>query len=113
MESCFYNQIQNFVFQNFKISNNLIQNNYKGTIIVLFEVDTIGVFKVQYADAIYPELIDENKRVFSSLPKIKPSTFNGIPTYAQYTINIKIPLEDEVQNKIIAEEKVKNQPDFV
>lgn len=80
---------------------------------MLFEVDTIGVFKVQYADAIYPELIDENKRVFSSLPKIKPSTFNGIPTYAQYTINIKIPLEDEVQNKIIAEEKVKNQPDFV
>lgn len=113
LEICFYNQIQNFVFQNFKIPNNLIQNNYKGTIIVLFEVDTIGVFKVQYVDAIYPELSDESKRVFSSLPKIKPATFNGIPTYAQYTLNIKIPLEDEVQNKIIADEKVKNLPDFV
>jgi hypothetical protein len=113
LENCFYNQIQNFVFNNFKVPENLKQNNYKGTVIVLFEVDTIGVFKVQYVDAIYPELIVESKRIFSAFPKIKPATFNGKPTYAQYTIAIKIPLEDEIQNKIIADEKVKNQPDFV
>ena len=113
LENCFYNQIQNFVFNNFKVPENLKQNNYKGTAIVLFEVDTIGVFKVQYVDAVYPELIDESKRIFSTLPKIKPATFSGKSTYSRYTINIRIPLEDGVQNKIVADEKAKNQSDFI
>ncbi|MBC7439720.1 MAG: gliding motility protein RemB, partial [Flavobacterium sp.] len=78
-----------------------------------FEVDTIGVFKVQYVDAVYPELIAESKRIFSTLPNIKPATYSGKPTYSRYTINIKIPLEDGVQNKIIADEKAKNQSDFI
>ena len=113
LENCFYNQIQNFVFNNFKVPENLKQNNYKGVAIVLFEVDTIGVFKVQYVDAVYPELIDESKRIFSTLPKIKPATYSGKPTYSRYTINIKIPLEDGVQNQIVADEKAKNQSDFI
>ncbi|MBC7438766.1 MAG: gliding motility protein RemB, partial [Flavobacterium sp.] len=80
LENCFYNQIQNFVFNNFKVPENLKQNNYKGIAIVLFEVDTIGVFKVQYVDAVYPELIAESKRIFSTLPNIKPATYSGKPT---------------------------------
>jgi len=113
IENCFYNQIQNFIFNNFDVPDNLKQNTYKGTAVVLFEVDTLGVFKVQYVDAVYPELIAESKRVFSTLPKIKPAVFSGKPTYSRYTIKIKIPLEDGVQNIIIAEEKLKNQSDFV
>lgn len=113
IENCFYDQIQNFIFNNFKVPDNLKQNNYKGTAVVLFEVDTLGVFKVQYVDAVYPELIAESKRIFSTLPKIKPAVFSGKPTYSRYTIKIKIPLEDGVQNKIIAEERLKNQSDFV
>ena len=112
LADCFYTQIQNFVFNNFKISENLKQNNYTGNVIVLFEVDTTGNFKVQYVDAIYPELIQESKRVFSTLPKIKPATFNGKSIYSKYTINIAIPLENVVQNRIVADEKIKLQPDF-
>jgi hypothetical protein len=44
LEKCFYNQVQDFVFQNFVVPENLVQNNFKGNVKVLFEVDKNGVF---------------------------------------------------------------------
>lgn len=88
LENCFYSQLQDFVFNNFQVPDDLKQNNYKGTIKLLFEVDTTGTFKVQYVDAIYPELVKESKRIFGMLPKIKPPTFNGNPTYSKYHRNV-------------------------
>jgi len=95
LEQCFYSQLQDFVYNNFQVPDNLKQNNYKGTVKLLFEVDTTGTFKVQYVDAIYPELIKESKRVFGMLPRVKPPTFNGNPTYSKYTYKIAIPLQDQ------------------
>ncbi|MFC6097306.1 gliding motility protein RemB [Flavobacterium qiangtangense] len=92
LEACFYNQLQDFVFNNFKVPQEITAKNYQGNVIVLFEVDTAGVFKVQYVDAIETSLIEESKRVFESLEKVKPATYNGSPTYAKYTIKIAIPL---------------------
>ena len=91
---CFYQQIQKFVYDNFQVSSKLKQNNYKGVVNVLFEVDTIGQFKVQYVDAIYPELISESKRVFSMLPKVKPAMNLGKPAFVKYTLKIAIPLQN-------------------
>ena len=93
LETCFYNQLQDFVYNNFKVPENLKQNNYKGTVIVLFEVDVTGNFKVQYVDAIDESLVTESKRVFAKMPKIAPATYNGKPTYAKFTIKIAIPLQ--------------------
>ncbi|MBX9807182.1 MAG: capsule assembly Wzi family protein, partial [Flavobacteriaceae bacterium] len=97
LEKCFYNQVQDFVFQNFVVPENLVQNNFKGTIKVLFEVDKNGVFKVIYVNAVDDLLIRETKRVFAKLPKIKPSTYNGNPTFSQYNITIEIPLQSAEQ----------------
>jgi hypothetical protein len=97
LEKCFYNQVQDFVFQNFVVPENLVQNNFKGTIKVLFEVDKNGVFKVIYVNALDDLLIRETKRVFAKLPKIKPSTYNGNPTFSQYNITIAIPLKSAEQ----------------
>jgi len=93
LESCFYNKLQDFVFNNFKVPQDATDKNYKGKVIVLFEVDTAGVFKIQYVDAADNALSEEAKRVFSELPKVKPATYNGNPSYAKYTIQIAIPLE--------------------
>jgi hypothetical protein len=93
LENCFYNQIQDFVYNNFQIPDVVKQKEYKGKVIVLFEVDSTGVFKVQYVDAAYTQLADESKRVFSTLPKIEPATYNGKPTYTKYTMQITIPLK--------------------
>ncbi len=93
LENCFYQQMQDFVFNNFKVPENLQQNNYKGTVKVLFEVDDQGVFKIIYTDANDEQLSQEAKRVFAQLPTIGPPRYNGKPSYAQYTIRIAIPLQ--------------------
>lgn len=49
--------------------------NFKGNILALFEVDTTGTFKILYIDAPFESLKNETKRVFESLPKVKPLIF--------------------------------------
>ncbi|WP_300568650.1 gliding motility protein RemB [Flavobacterium sp.] len=102
LENCFYNQLQDFVYQNFQLPEMAKKDNFKGKIITLFEVDTTGTFKILYVDAIDSGLIEETKRVFSALPKIIPPTYHGKPTYAKYTITIAIPLQSAAE---IAQEK--------
>ncbi len=97
LENCFYKEVQDFVFQNFEIPENLKQADYKGEVKVLFEVDVNGTFKVIYVSATNDDLSAEAKRVFNKFPKIKPSTYNGIATYSKYTISIDLPLKSSDQ----------------
>lgn len=91
-EACFNHQVQDFFYNNFKVPDELVQQNYKGTVIALFEVDTAGAFKPLYIDAVFPELTAETKRIFAALDKVEPAKYAGKPTYAKYTIHIAIPL---------------------
>lgn len=97
LENCFYKEVQDFVFNNFQISENLKQNNFKGVVKVLFEVDAQGEFKIIYVSAANDELSEEAKRVFAKFQKIKPSTYNGKATYSKYTIAIDVPLKSSEQ----------------
>lgn len=97
LENCFYKEVQDFVFNNYQIPENLKQSNYKGEVKVLFEVDANGEFKVIYVNAVNDELSEEAKRVFRKFPKIKPSAYNGKPTYSKYTISIDLPLKSADQ----------------
>ena len=94
IKACFYSQIQQFVYDNFETPAVVGENGYKGTIKVLFAVDTTGLFKVQYVDAVYGELINETKRIFAMLPKVKPAVSAGKPTFVKYTLKIAIPLRN-------------------
>ena len=98
LESCFYNEVQTFVFQNFQVPAN--SKNPKTVVKVLFEVDEKGSFKILYVDALEDDLIKESKRVFVKFPKIKPATYNGKPTYSKYTIRIAIPLQNPAEIKM-------------
>ncbi|CAC9974290.1 energy transducer TonB [Flavobacterium panici] len=108
LENCFYREVQNFVYDNFQIPENLKQNNYKGEVKVLFEVDANGGFKVIYVNAADDLLVEEAKRVFGKFPKIKPSTYNGKPTYSKYTISIDIPLKsaDQIAAEALAASEI-------
>ncbi|TDW46347.1 protein involved in gliding motility RemB [Flavobacterium sp. 270] len=108
LENCFYKEVQDFVFNNFQIPQNVKQNNYKGAVKVLFEVDAEGQFKVIYVNAINDELSEEAKRVFAKFDKIKPSTYNGKPTYSKYTISIDIPLKsaDQLAAEALAQAEI-------
>ena len=97
LETCFYNEVQDFVYNNFKVPDNLKEKNFKGSIIVLFEVSETGNFKVMYVDAADEALVTESKRVFGQMPKITPATYNGNPTFTKYTIKIGIPLQSAAE----------------
>ncbi len=92
---CFNNKLFQFINNNFKIPQIVIDENYKGDVVVLFEVNEKGNFNVLYVDAMYNELKDEVKTVFDALPIVKPATYNSNPTYVKYSISIKIPLVDQ------------------
>lgn len=92
LKNCFYNEVQQYVYHTFKVPEKLQQNNYKGLVKVLFEVDVTGKFKVLYINSNNEELITETKRVFAGFPKIGPPTYAGNPTYSKFNLSIDIPL---------------------
>ena len=115
LENCFYEKVHDFVYQQFKMPNDL-PKDYKGTMIVLFEVDEKGVFKVQYVDANEEKLTAESRRVFALMPKVEPATYNGKVTYSKYTIKMDFPLQTMAQikeAKAAEELAIKNSTAFV
>lgn len=93
LEDCFYSAVQEFVFQNFVVPEDLVKNKFNGNIKVLFEVDAEGVFKVIYVNAIDERLVEESRRVFAKFPKITPGTYNGKAEYSKFNITIAVPLK--------------------
>ncbi|RED44343.1 protein involved in gliding motility RemB [Winogradskyella eximia] len=96
LKSCFNFKLNTFIYENFEVPQVVTDESYKGDVQVLFEVNKEGEFKVIYLDAIYDALKDESKRVFDLLPKITPATYNGNPTFVQYSITIAIPLVEPI-----------------
>jgi hypothetical protein len=91
LENCFNNTIQQFVFENFKSPDIVLKEKYSGSVVVFFEVDKKGNFEILYLDAVYNELKEEARRVFSLLPQVIPARYNGNAAYVQFTMPIVIP----------------------
>ncbi|MCF4100173.1 gliding motility protein RemB [Gillisia sp. M10.2A] len=96
-QSCFQNILQSFVLDNFILPQKVIDENYKGEMVILFEITKQGLFKILYVDAVYSELKEEAKRVFNKLPNVSRATYNGEPTYSQFRLTVKIPLQDTLR----------------
>ncbi|QAA81941.1 gliding motility protein RemB [Aequorivita sp. H23M31] len=92
MEQCFSQTLQQFIYDNLSVPEKIAEQKYKGIINVLFEVNKEGKFNLLYVDGVYAELNTEVRRVFEMLPTLKPATYNGSPTYVQFTLPIAIPL---------------------
>jgi len=124
LQNCFDNKVFSLIYENLEVPQKVFDENYSGKLVVLFEVDKEGKFRVLYTDAMYQELKDEALRVFSEFPKIKPGTYNGKPTFKQYSMEINIPLEkqqvatkdlgeiDKNENSLL-EQQAKNEIDSV
>ena len=109
LKNCFNFTLKQYVFENFKTPKIVSKENYKGKAEVFFEVNKEGEFKVLYVDATYNEIKDEVKRVFALLPKITPATYSGNPTYVQFTLPFRIPLEEPfLEENPSEEEKLTN-----
>ena len=93
LEICFNNTVRELIHANFNEPAIVSEENYQGPLNIFFEVDREGNFNLLYVDAVYTELKDEVKRVFEQFPQIVPATYNGRPTYTQFTVNLNIPLD--------------------
>lgn len=93
---CFDRTLVNYITSNFQLPEIVKTENYKGQLTIIFEVDEEGEFQLIYLDAAYEELKEEVKRVFGSLPVIKPATYNGRPIHMQFKMPLRIPLQDNV-----------------
>ena len=93
LKTCFNSTLQTFIYTNFNTPQIVFDEEYTGQMVVFFEVTREGKFKILALDAVYQELKDEMHRVFKELPKIQPATFNARPTFTQFTLPVKIPLQ--------------------
>ena len=93
-ETCFNQTLKSKIKENFKLPEVVAEAEYKGEVIVLFQVTQEGMFETIYVDAMYKELEEEMQRVFDSLPQVKPATYDNRPIEMQFRMPVRIPLED-------------------
>lgn len=95
-EECFRSTLKVKVLSEFQIPETVSEADYRGEVVVLFEVNREGKFVINYIDAAYPELKEEVNRVFKTLPQISPATYNGRAINMQFRMPVRIPLEPSV-----------------
>ena len=105
-ELCFNTTLKRKIKEGFILPAVVAEENYRGEMVVLFEVTSDGDFQVNYINAAYPELKEELNRIFETLPKISPATYNSRPIDMQFRMPINIPLEAEEPSAVIEEENV-------
>jgi len=98
-KTCFYNTLKDKIYSELKVPNSVLNENYQGTVRILFIVDNNGKFKINYTNAPFAELNTEIYRVFNTLPKIKPATYNGRAIEKQFYYDISIPFSKENEEK--------------
>lgn len=99
-ESCFRSTLTGKVLKNFNIPSSVSEDGYQGELVVLFEVSGKGHFNLLYVEAAFPELEEEIRRVFASLPIIQPATYNNRPISMQFRMPVRIPLERNLAGSI-------------
>jgi len=107
-ERCFVNTLKSKVLQEFKVPDVVADENFKGELVILFEVTREGRFSVIYVDAPFPELKEEVKRVFEVLPQIEPATYNSRPINMHFRMPVKVPL-DRNSWDLVTVEKIEDQ----
>ncbi|HSP11378.1 MAG TPA: hypothetical protein VLO29_02535, partial [Salegentibacter sp.] len=110
---CFEQTFSHFVIENFQMPSKVVSENYRGIATLIFEVDKTGNFNLLYTDAAYAELKEELQRVFSLLPTITPATYNSRPSFMQFKMKLKIPLEislEEIPQEEFISEETKEIP---
>jgi len=105
LNNCFNDKLKADVLKEFRVPAIAVNEGYKGTIKVVFLVTKEGKFEVLYVNSMYPELEDEVKRVFETLPVIQAPTYNGRAIDERYQFPIAIPLSDNDKKVVVVEDK--------
>ncbi len=102
LSSCFKNEVKKAIIDEIKLPENVKNENFTGSINVIFVVTSEGKFKTIYVNSPFKELKEEVERVFTVLPTITPAKYNNHPIEMQFVLPLKIPLENNFQDDIEA-----------
>ncbi|MDH3323155.1 MAG: gliding motility protein RemB [Flavobacteriaceae bacterium] len=94
LETCFSNHLKTDILKEFNVPEIVSKENYRGQLKVVFLVTKKGSFEILYINAMYAELENEIKRVFSTLPTVQPATYNSRAVDMRYVMPIAIPLNE-------------------
>ena len=109
LASCFNKNLTKDVLAEFKVPEKVKDDDYKGTVNIIFLVTKTGEFEVLYVRSAYKELEAEAKRVFALLPNAKPATYNGRPIDMRFGLPIQIPLGSQpLPTKVTKEDTEEN-----
>jgi hypothetical protein len=112
LEQCFKHELKNKVMSAFEIPEIVSKDKFEGIINIVFLVDVTGDFKVLYVNSPYKELKDEAHRVFNALSNITPAKYNNHPIEMRFVFPLHIPLNKNVEQNIIQEQKSIPQDNF-
>ena len=104
-EYCFNVTLINYIKENFQVPEIVQEENYKGQLTIIFEVDEEGEFQLIFVDAAYEELKEEVGEVFQDLPKLKPATYNGRAIHMQFKMPLRLPLKSNLDITSIEEQE--------
>lgn len=110
IESCFNNQLLNFIAKNFNDSIKRLSREELKKATAIFEVDTTGQFHTLYVAANNSKVKEEIQRIFKLLPKIKPATYQGRAIAMQFRLPITATANADMSNTMLVEESF-NQPE--
>lgn len=111
LPNCFKTNVSRAVITSIKLPEQVIKDNFKGTVNVVFYVDRTGKFTVLYVNTPYQKFKDEITRVFDELPNATPAKYNNHEVEMQFVLPIKIPL-NATQDIIVEENKPITNDDF-
>ena len=106
ISSCFNYSLKKDLLEEFEVPAIVERENYRGKIKVVFLVTREGKFEVLYVNSMYPELEQEVRRVFGTLPEVQPATFNGRAIDQRFQVPISVPLADNsLEQPVVVEEE--------
>ncbi|MDG2357955.1 MAG: hypothetical protein P8L21_06710 [Polaribacter sp.] len=89
LKDCFYTTTKKYFFSKFKSPRILENEDYSGTVNIIFEVTSEGEFKLIYVHTPNQEIRKEVQRVFSVFPKITPAWYNNHAVEMKFEFPIK------------------------
>lgn len=97
-KECFQNELISKLKKNYQHPKSA--ENQEFTSRVLFEVDSLGQFKIIYINAKNLEVKSELEKSFENLPKVEPATYNRKARSIRFTIPISTPIQSESNTQV-------------
>ncbi|PWG05776.1 gliding motility protein RemB [Polaribacter aquimarinus] len=92
LENCFLSTTKKHFFADFKVPPIVENENFVGTIKVVFVVTAKGDFEVIFVNTPYNEIKNEAKRVFKNFPRITPGWYNNHATEMKFVLPVRFPI---------------------